>query len=225
FKYSVNIDHHKTGKFFAKINWITPKASSNSEQVYQLYRRFGFKPDKKESTWLYAGIIADTGRFQYSLTSPFTHEIAASLLATGMPHTVVAERLFMIKTEQHLRLLARALMSLRFAANGAIAVMRLTAQDFAAADNLASQTEDIVNYGLAPENSVIAVLFKEEPVRGQGVISVSLRSRGKTDISPVATAYGGGGHANAAGFEVTGVALDRLEEQVVDALKGRLGRV
>lgn len=35
-----------------------------------------------------------------------------------------------------------------------------------------------------------------------GIIFVSLRSRGKIDVSKIAQKYGGGGHKNAAGFEI-----------------------
>lgn len=218
FRYTVNIDHHKTGRGFAMVNWINPKASSNSEQVYLLFREFGLQPSQREAYWLYAGIIADTGRFQYSLTSPRTHEIAARLLETGIPHSYIAERLFTVKEVEHLKLLSKALSSMEFCANGRIAILMLTAKDFGQMDYHATQTEDIVNYGLAPEGVAIAALLKEEPFRGPATVAVSLRSRGKFDISSVAVAFGGGGHANAAGFEVAGVTPQDLKQRLVKLL-------
>ncbi|MEK7288086.1 MAG: bifunctional oligoribonuclease/PAP phosphatase NrnA [Elusimicrobiota bacterium] len=216
FRVTVNIDHHKTGKGFAHINWISPKASSNSEQVYLLYEAFGFKPNKIEAAWLYAGMVSDTGRFQYSMTSPLTHRIAADLLKIGIPHTRIAERLFTIKSVEHLRLLGRALESLKFFCGGKLAMLRLTAKDFAEIEFHATQTEDIVNYGLAPEQAELSFFLKEEPFRGDGVISVSLRSRGLVDVSAIAESFGGGGHRNAAGFEISGHSSEAVERLLVE---------
>lgn len=216
FRVTINIDHHKTGKGFADINWINPTASSNSEQVYLLYKAFGFKPNKVEAAWLYAGMVSDTGRFQYSMTSPLTHRIAAELLEIGIPHTKIAERLFTIKSVEHLKLLGRALGNLKFYCGGKVAALRLTAKDFAEIEFHATQTEDIVNYGLAPEQAEVSFFLKEEPFRGDGVISVSLRSRGLVDISTIAESFGGGGHRNAAGFEITGRTPDELERLLVE---------
>lgn len=59
--------------------------------------------------------------------------------------------------------------------------------------------EEIVNWGLMPPGAEAAVLLKEE-----GQILVSLRSRGRVDVSKVAEAFGGGGHNNAAGCRMNG---------------------
>ncbi|MBI2071013.1 MAG: bifunctional oligoribonuclease/PAP phosphatase NrnA [Elusimicrobia bacterium] len=212
FRLTINIDHHKTGRGFADVNWINPRASSNAEQVFILFRAFGLAPTKEDAVCLYAGMVSDTGRFQYSLTSPFTHRVAAELLEVGIPHTRIAERLFSTKTVEHLRLLARAVGTMQFPANGKLAVLRLSAKDFGEFDQHATQTEDIVNYGLFPEHVEVAFFLKEEPFRGKGVISVSFRSRGKVDVSVLAASFGGGGHRNAAGCEIRGLALEQAEK-------------
>jgi len=109
FRVTVNIDHHKTARNFAAVNWINARASSNAEQVYLLLKKLGLSPDRREAVWIYAGIVSDTGRFQYAMTSPQTHLIAADLLSKGIEHTRIMERLFTIKSVEHLKLLSRAL--------------------------------------------------------------------------------------------------------------------
>ncbi|MBI4668112.1 MAG: bifunctional oligoribonuclease/PAP phosphatase NrnA [Elusimicrobia bacterium] len=216
FRLTINIDHHKTGRGFADINWVNPRASSNSEQVYILYRALGFVPDRLEATWLYAGIISDTGRFQYALTSPFTHQVAGELLEAGIHHTRIAERLFAVKTREHLCLLGKALATLRYPLAGRAAVFHLDLEDFGNFDYHATQTEDIVNYGLAPDGVEVAFLVKKEPFRGKDVISVSLRSKGKVDVSLLAKSFGGGGHKTAAGCEIEGMAIAQVEKALLD---------
>ncbi|MBI4063528.1 MAG: bifunctional oligoribonuclease/PAP phosphatase NrnA [Elusimicrobia bacterium] len=218
FRLTLNIDHHITGKGFAHVNWINPHASSNAEQVYMLYKEFGFVPTKEEATWLYAGIVSDTGRFQYSLTSPATHRVAAELLETGIPHTRIMEHLFTIKTVAHLRLLATALSSMRFHLGGRVTALSLSRGDFAKYDFHATQTEDIVNYGLAPKEVEAAFFMKEEPFRGKNVVSVSLRSRGRVDVSVLAQSFGGGGHKNAAGCEIADMTMDKIEKTLVERM-------
>ena len=53
------------------------------------------------------------------------------------------------------------------------------------------------------------MLLKE---RTPGCYRVSLRSRDKVDVSQVAGTFGGGGHARAAGLELTGVSQDIVED-------------
>ncbi|MBI4368735.1 MAG: bifunctional oligoribonuclease/PAP phosphatase NrnA [Elusimicrobia bacterium] len=224
FRLTINVDHHATGRGFADVNWVEPKASSNSEQVYLLFRKFKFTPTLKEAAWIYAGIVSDTGRFQYSLTSPLTHRAAAELLELGVPHTKIAERLFTIKSIEHLRLLSRSLESLTFHEGGRVAVQRLTRQDFLELDSQAGHTEDIVNYGLAPESVEVSLFFKEEPLRGPGVISVSLRSRGAIDVAAIAKEFGGGGHRNAAGCEIRNLDLPQAQAELLGRVSAVFGQ-
>jgi phosphoesterase RecJ-like protein len=50
-----------------------------------------------------------------------------------------------------------------------------------------------------------------------GQVKVSLRGKGDIDVSRIAAAFGGGGHPNAAGFNMAGP-LDRATHQVLAAI-------
>ena len=51
-----------------------------------------------------------------------------------------------------------------------------------------------------------------------GKVKVSWRSRPGLDASTVATHFGGGGHANAAGAEIPGV-LDEVQDSVLEVTR------
>ncbi len=219
FKATINIDHHKSALPFATINWIDAGASSNAEQIYFLYQAMKVELRRDEATLLYAGMVSDTGRFQYSLTSSVTHLVAAEFLKLGVPFTQVNEVLFNIKSPGHLKILSRALGSLTFHKNEQIAIMSLSKEDFVDVKNPEEQTEGIVNYGLAPASVRAALLIKESPALDPGVISVSLRSRGTVDVSRVAGAFGGGGHANASGCEISGKSLGDVKKLLLELVE------
>ncbi|MGH2690172.1 MAG: DHH family phosphoesterase, partial [Actinomycetota bacterium] len=91
---TVNLDHHRSNPGFGSVNLVDPEAASSAELVYQLLRRMGMMPDPDEATALYTGIVTDTGRFQYSSTSPTTLRVAADLREIGVDHERVATEIF-----------------------------------------------------------------------------------------------------------------------------------
>ena len=59
-------------------------------------------------------------------------------------------------------------------------------------------TEGFVNYGLSLDNVVFAVIFIEH--KQEGIIKISLRSKGDFSVNEFSRAhFEGGGHTNAAG--------------------------
>src|SRR5437588_8385428 len=90
----VNLDHHATNDRFGDVNLVDPGAASSCELAYELVLRMGGVPDAEEATCFYTGIVTDTGRFQYSNTSPATLRTAADLRELGVDHTRVANEIF-----------------------------------------------------------------------------------------------------------------------------------
>ncbi|MEK7112076.1 MAG: bifunctional oligoribonuclease/PAP phosphatase NrnA, partial [Patescibacteria group bacterium] len=79
---TIVIDHHKTNKSFGDINLVDEKISSTSEILYSVYQDWGARVDRDIAQNLLAGIIADTGIFQYSVTAR-TLAIAQKLMEEG----------------------------------------------------------------------------------------------------------------------------------------------
>ena len=77
--------------------------------------------------------------------------------------------------------------------------------------------EGIVNYAIAVSGVEAAVFLRELPERR---IRLSLRSKGKVDVSAIAARLGGGGHENAAGVTLDGPISRALEEILMELRSG-----
>ena len=199
----LNIDHHQGNERFGAVN-IVEEISSTCELLYHLASGLGYEVDAVAADQLYAGILFDTGGFRFSLTTATTFEVAADLVRRGARLDAIAEGVFGNKSFGSVKQRGQAIESLVLRLGGRVAVLHL---DHAAMS--AGEPDEVVNYGMMIQGVEVAVLLKE---RAPGCYRVSLRSRDKVDVSQVASTFGGGGHARAAGLELTGVPQDIVED-------------
>ena len=199
----LNIDHHQDNECFGAVN-IVEEVSSTCELLYHLASGLGYEVDAVAAAQLYAGILFDTGGFRFSLTTATTFEVAADLVRRGARLDTIAEGVFGNKSLGSIKQRGQAIESLVLHLEGRAAVLHL---DCAAMS--AGEPDEVVNYGLMIRGVEVAVLLKE---RAPGCYRVSLRSRDNIDVSQVARTFGGGGHARAAGLELTGVPQDIVED-------------
>ena len=79
------VDHHISNGGFGDLGYIDSAASATAEMAYRILKKLDWKLTPEVATALYAGVVTDTGRFQYSVTTPAVHEMTAELLAAGVP--------------------------------------------------------------------------------------------------------------------------------------------
>ena len=198
----LNIDHHQDNECFGAVN-IVEEVSSTCELLYHLASGLGYEVDAVAAAQLYAGILFDTGGFRFSLTSATTFEVAADLVRRGARLDAIAQDVFGNKSLGSVKQRGQAIESLVLRLGGRVAVLHLDREAMSA-----GEPDEVVNYGMMIQGVEVAVLLKE---RAPGCYRVSLRSRDKVDVSQVAGTFGGGGHARAAGLELTGVPQDIVE--------------
>ena len=197
----VDVDHHHDNTNFGHINLIVPDASSTGEILYDLFRELGVTvtPDIAEA--LYIALVTDTGRFQYTNTTPKALRIAAELVEAGANVHQVFQDVYENVAFAKLKLLARALEKARVYEGGRLIVADLERSDFAAAGAEEPFAEGIIDYLRAVEGAEIVALIREPPTQNGPTRRVSLRTRGSgVDVSAIARKSGGGGHPQAAGF-------------------------
>ena len=197
------IDHHVSNGAFADWNYIVPDASSTSELVYTLLDSGKISRETAEA--LYMGIAHDTGVFQYSCTSPETMEIAAELMRKGIDGSEIIEKTYYEKTYIQNQILGRALLEsmLILDKRCIVSVVRQKEMEFFQAE--AADLEGIVSQ-LRKTKGVEVAMFLHETAPQQ--FKVSLRSKGKVDVSRIASYFGGGGHVRAAGVTMKGSSHD-----------------
>src|ERR1044072_3416615 len=197
---SIDVDHHHDNTRFGQINLIVPDASSTGEVLRDLFRELGVEltPDIAEA--LYIALVTDTGRFQYTNTTPKALRLAAELVEAGADVHRVFQGVYESVEFAKLKLLARALERAQVYEGGKLVVSHLLRTDFTDLNAPAAYSEGIIDYLRAVEGASMAALIREPPRREGPARRSSLRSSDdELDVSAIARLSGGGGHRQAAG--------------------------
>src|SRR6266540_595798 len=206
----VDIDHHHDNTQFGHINVIVPDASSTGEIVRDLLALLDVELTPAIAEALYIALVTDTGRFQYTNTTPRALRLAAELVEAGANLHRVFQGVYESVEFAKLKLLARALERAEIYDGGRLVIADLRREDFLEVGAVEPYAEGIIDYLRAVEGADMAVLIREPPTRGGPKHRVSLRSRSdELDVSTIARKGGGGGPRQAAGFS-SELPLDEL---------------
>src|SRR6266545_272834 len=186
---SINVDHHHDNTRFGRINLDVADA-------------------------LYISLVTDTGRFQYTNTTPKALRLAAELVEAGADVHRVFQGVYESVQFAKLKLLARALERAQVFEGGRIVVSYLLRTDFTEVGAAEPYSEGIIDFLRAVEGADMAVLIREPPRDNGPMRKVSLRSSiDELDVSAIARAFGGGGHRQAAGFS-SEASIDEITELI-----------
>ncbi|MDR0874771.1 MAG: 30S ribosome-binding factor RbfA [Clostridiales Family XIII bacterium] len=208
------IDHHVTSKPECDFNVIEPDAAATAEMVYRLIGFADLPLTEQIATAIYVGIVTDTGRFQYSNTTPLTMEITAALMRAGADTGKAYQEIYQSVKAEKLLVEREMLDTMELLANGRAAIAWIsseTLETFGAGDDETDGMSEKLRSIIGVE---VSAFIKERP---DGKIKVSMRSKETVDVAAIAAAFGGGGHVRAAGFTADGPL-----EDVVTALKAKL---
>src|SRR5213593_2644192 len=197
----INVDHHHDNSRFGAVNLVVADASSTGEIVRDLLRGLDVEltPDMAEA--LYIALVTDTGRFQYTNTTPKALRLAAELVEAGADVHKIFQGVYESVQFAKLKLLARALERAQIYEGGRLVISYLLRGDFAEVGAAEPYSEGIIDYLRAVEGADMAALIREPPRGDAPARRVSLRaSSDEVDVSEIARRSGdGGGHRQAAG--------------------------
>jgi len=208
------IDHHRSNDGKGTIRLVDAAASSTCEMVVRLVDAMGAELTDDAAVCLYAGLVTDTGRFQYEATTPETLRVAARLREHPFDHAKLVQALYEDNGRPYLALVSTALGRLTFVPQADLVWTYLTQGDLAAAGVHPAETDDLIDLIRTDREADVAVLVKQQK---DGRFKVSMRSRGAHDLSAVAASFGGGGHRLAAGF-TSDDGPSRTIERILDAI-------
>ena len=211
----LDIDHHHDNTRFGDVNLIVASASSTGELLRDVFAELDVEltPDIAEA--LYVALVTDTGRFQYSNTTPKSLRLAAELVDAGADVHAVFQEVYESVEFAKLKLLARALERAKVLEGGRIIVSYLLRTDFADVGAAEPYSEGIIDYLRAVEGAELAVLIREPPRESGPTRRVSLRaSVDELDVSTIARIFEGGGHRQAAGFS-----SDKSVDEITDIVR------
>ena len=196
----IMIDHHLNPEDFPTLTVSETTASSTSQLIVDLIEQSGHLEllDEKIGTPLYLGILTDTGSFKFNSVKPRTHEVLAKILAAGVEHHLIHEKLNDTNTESRLRLQGYAMSEkLEILYEQNVAIISLSKEELAKYNYKKGDTDSLANLVLSIKGMKAAIVFTER----DGIMKISFRSKGaENPVNVLAKEhFSGGGHANAAG--------------------------
>ena len=213
----INIDHHITNLFFAKINLVDPTAVASAEILVELVDALELPFTKPIASAFMMGIIMDTLGFRTSNITPKALRIAARLMEMGADLPDLYQRGLVNHSFEATRLWGVGLVQLE--RDGDMVWTTLSLADREKANYPGKDDADLINILSSIQNVNVAIIFVEQQ---NGKIKVSWRAQSGWDVSKIASKFGGGGHPAAAGAEINGP-LEEIKQVVLQATRAGLG--
>lgn len=194
----VKIDHHINISSYAPTEWVEEERSSLCELIAAFYdaHRDELKMDTEAATYLYAGMVTDSGRFRFRDVSGETMRLAGMLLDFGVDTEHLYANLYM-KDASALKYQSYIYRHMKITPNG-VAYFYVTPR---IAKRFGISIEE-ASAGVSHMDSIKGSLIWIAFIQSKDEIRVRLRSRFVT-VSELAEKYRGGGHACAAGATVS----------------------
>ncbi len=194
------IDHHQEPDNYATYMYSDVSMSSTCEMVYNFIEMLGDVDliDETITTCLYLGIMTDSGSFRFPSTTSRTHRVVANLIDKGAKNASIHNNVYDTNSYNRLQLLGCALTNLKVLPDLKTAYITLSQSELQKFDYRKGDTEGVVNYALSLKDIVFAAIFIED--KQEGIVKISLRSKGSFSVNEFSRAhFNGGGHNNAAG--------------------------
>ena len=211
----INIDHHITNPREWPRTWLDASASATGEMVYDLLKQLNVVMDRDIALCLYTAIFTDTGSFRYTNTTPKSMRNSAELIEAGADPWLVTENVYESFAYRRLKLLGNVLAGMERSEDGKIAWVVVTEELFSRFGATSEDTDNFVNFVRSTKGVEVAILFRQTT---ESQYKISLRSKGRVDLSVLAQSLGGGGHKNAAGSTMDGT-FDAVKSRVIDAVR------
>lgn len=207
----IKIDHHINLAPYGDPMWVEEERSSACEMIADFYATFKdeLKIDSEAATYIYCGMVTDSGRFRFRDVSGETMRLAGMLLDIGIDTDTMYANLYMKEFDLY-KFEAYAYSHMQITENGVayLYVNKEMQEKFGLSQEDASASVSLMD---SIKNSLIWLAFIDND---DGSIRVRLRSRFVT-INSIGEKYRGGGHACAAGATV--YSTEEMESLIADA--------
>ncbi|GAB91914.1 DHH family phosphoesterase [Gordonia rhizosphera] len=211
---TVTIDHHVSNDGFGDLDLIDPSADCTAVLVLSVLDELGVEIDVDIATCLYAGLVTDTGSFRWARAESF--RIAGRLVDAGVDPRTLSRSLLDTHPFAWFGMVATVLGGATLvpeACDGEGLVYAVV--DHATLSGMSwEESESLIDLVRTADEAEVAAVFKET---APSTWTVSLRSKRRVDLVPIATAHGGGGHRHASGYSDTGT-VDRVVARLVGSL-------
>lgn len=212
----LNIDHHVSNPRYGEFNYIDSNSPATGQILYDLIIALELPfPDETRDA-IYVAVSTDTGSFQYPNTTAHTYELAADLIRRGLDVGKINELIYDSHPFRRVELMRALLNTLERTEDGVVAHWELRDETRKKLQLLPEDSEGLIDIIRAIRGVQVAAFFEELP---DGKVRVSMRSKDRQlDVCKIASEFGGGGHALAAGIRMPGP-LEDAKPQVLAAIQ------
>ena len=212
-KNTYSIDHHVSNPNFAKVNYVKDSAA-NCENVYELITTAGIEIDSDISNLLALGIVTDTGNFKHKNVTAKTLSIASCLVEKGADLNYIVFKTITEQSKQRAKLFGLVMSKLRFFLEDRLCIATIFDSQIKESGALPDETEGFIDFLTGITGVEVSVCMLETE---KNVYKISFRSK-KTDVSAVASVFGGGGHVLASGCKIHGE-YEEVVDKIYSAVK------
>ncbi len=212
----IKIDHHLPQGEYGDVMLVNTKFESCCGLIAHMIKMTKLVMNKEVATYLYTGMVTDSGRFRFSSVSSKTFDVASYLMKYNIDTEYIYTNLYTINLKN---VLLKARMTLKFEVlDCGVAYIKNTYQDVLESGlNTYQLARSIVNNMSGIKEVNVWATFTETE---DGKVVVELRSNDK-NVNQIAVKYGGGGHLNASGATVDGWnTIDLIIEDLIKLQKG-----
>ena len=196
--FKIIIDHHPDPEPFVDVLISYPEAGSTTEIIYSFLQKYDSSlMDRQIATYIFTGILTDTGCFCHDSASERTFAIASELLKYKINKNRIIQEIYNNYSYDRMRLMGYVLLEkMKIIPKYGFGYISLSQKEMQQFNYQYGDHENFVNLPLSIKGITFSAMFMEQ----EDSVRVSLRSTGSIDVGMVAKKYlGGGGHRNAAG--------------------------
>jgi phosphoesterase RecJ-like protein len=211
----IKIDHHLVvDSFNETTTWVDSSFVATCEMITKFAIDNKLLISPTAATYLYAGLITDSGRYLYPATTPLTLKYGAHLIECGADLETIHDFIYTTNIKE-IRVRGYVMLNFNKTANG-LAYIKIDKEVRKTLGLSEARGTGAVGAMANIEGVKIQTVFFE---KDDGKIKVELRSK-KISIVEIATKYGGGGHVLAAGvvlanWDLVNQLINELEEMCI----------
>jgi phosphoesterase RecJ-like protein len=207
------LDHHSSGEEFGSARFVETKCPATTLLVLALSDAFGIVPTADQAKLILFGLCTDTGFFRHLGTGAAeTFRTIARLVECGTSTSEIFQMVYGTRDLKSRKLLATMLERTEGHWDEKLLLTWQTIADRGARGVYLRGEDDLYRLLQTVKGNEVVAFIKEE---AEGRFSVGLRSNSGVDVGSIAESFGGGGHRQAAGCDMTGT-LESIKKSLIE---------
>ena len=213
-KLLINIDHHISNPGYGDLNYVDSNSPATGQIIYDLLISQDWPISEISRDSIYVAVSTDTGSFQYPGTTQQTYAMAADLVSRGLDVGEINQLTYDHQPYRRVELMRSLLNTLDRSEDGRMVWWELRLATKNELGLITDDTEGLIDFIRAVKGVVVAIFFED---LDDGNVRVSMRSKDRrVNVSEICGAFGGGGHALAAGIRMPAPLEDAREKVLAE---------